>query len=132
MTAFSGAGRRERYDHDRNARRKERGEQLVDGPRAAHRRDEVLPDEDHRAASDHARERALLVRALPEEREGASRGRTPRQSPPRERNDTEHGAVGVPGKHHADDGDADDRGARGQHRRTLVHLDTERMLHEVL
>ena len=56
------------------------------------------------SAIDLAGDRARAVHALPEEREEPHGAERRTKARPRERNDTEHGAVGVPGKHHADDG----------------------------
>ena len=124
--------RRERDDDDGRAGGEECGQQLIDGPRAAHRRNEVLPHKDDYAAGEHTRERALLVRALPEEREEHHGAERRAKARPRERHHAEHRAVGIPREHDADQRDADDRGARGEHRRAMAHLHAEGVLHEVL
>ena len=56
-------------DDDGDAGHEEGGQQLVDAPGAAHGGQQVLPDEDHRAAGDHAGDGTLRRGPLPEQGE---------------------------------------------------------------
>ena len=85
-----------------NAGDNKTGKQLIDVPYAAERTYEEFPYKDHHAARDHARERTLFVRALPEEREEHHGAERRAKARPRKRNHAEHGAVRIPRDNHAD------------------------------
>lgn len=102
-------------DDDGDAGHEEGGQQLVDAPGAAHGGQQVLPDEDHRAAGDHAGDGALLRGPLPEQGEEDQRAEGCAEAGPGEGHDAEDGAAGVPGQQDTHDGNADDGAAGGQH-----------------
>lgn len=129
---LAGLGRQQRHHDDGDARDQKRGQQLIDGERAAQRGEQVFPDEHHRAAGNHAGERAPQVAALPEQRKEHNRAEGGAKARPRKRHDGEHGAVRVPREQDAHSRHGDDREPRDPQRFFGAQLEVEHLLQQVL
>src|SRR5699024_8695400 len=111
-----------------HAAHQEGGEEFIDPPGPAHGGDEVLPDEDHGAAGDHAGDGPVLVGPLPEQGEEDQGPEGGAEACPGEGDDVEHRAVGVPGQEDGYDGDDDDGGPGGPHGGLGAELQAEEIL----
>lgn len=82
----------------------EGGQQFIDAEGAAQRGNEILPDEYHDTAGDHACQGAVFIGAFPEQGEYHHRAEGGAEASPSEGYDAEYGAVGVTSQEDGNDG----------------------------
>ena len=129
---FVGLAGAEGDDDDHEAGDDEGGEQLVDGEEAAELGNAELPHEDHHSAGEHTRDRAPLVRALPEQAEQHDRAEGSAEAGPRKGDDTEDGAVGVGGEDHAEDRHNNNGETGEEHILLVVELYAEDIIDKIV
>ena len=128
---FRGGGE-QRHHHDGHQRAEEGRQQLIDGPDAAQRGDQELPDEHHDAADQHAGQGAPFVGALPEQGHQHDRAEGGAEARPGEGDHPEHRAVRVPGQEGGDEGDAHHHSAGHDHAPLAAEITFQKIVAQVL